>query len=137
MTSIRQLKDQKRTVLEGMADSKNAISNMEDKVSRLQGASSNLATSISEVEILKSSISDLKVDSRRWKGKEKKNFEDAYSSYKESMKNYFSRTEEAKDAIDEDIKRYEAKIDTYTIGLNNLEITLDVLNKQINQAQKE
>lgn len=134
MRSITQLHDQKRTVLIGMADSKDSISILEDKVSKLKEASSKLGTSISMVENLKKSISDLTIDLGEWKGKEKKNFEEAYSTYKENVHEYHSRTEEAQEAIEEDIRRYEADIDMKTIGLNNLENMLDSLDRQIKQA---
>src|SRR5690625_5242837 len=109
MTSISQLNDQKLTVLRGIADTKNNISNVEDKITRLQQASSNLAKSISELETLKRSIDSLIIDTGKWKGEEKDKFEENYSSYKESVKKFVASTEDAKDAIDQDIKRYEAE----------------------------
>lgn len=100
MTSVSQLYDQKRVVLRGMADTKNNISNAEDKIFRLQRASSNLATSISELEILKSSIDGLIIDAWRWRGNKKDKFEENYSSYRERVKEFVAGTEDAKDAVD-------------------------------------
>ncbi|MEC5425190.1 DUF5082 family protein [Virgibacillus sp. C22-A2] len=137
MTAVSQLQSQKKTVLRGMADTKNNISNVEYKISRLQQASSNLATSISELETLKSSINSLIIDTGRWKGKEEDKFEENYSSYKESVKKFVASTEDAKDAIDQDIKQYEAEKATWTTGLNNLENTLESLEWKIIQAQRE
>ncbi|GAB3799607.1 hypothetical protein GCM10028868_23150 [Virgibacillus kimchii] len=137
MTSLSQLREQKRTVLRGMADTRNNISSVEDKISRLQKASSNLATSISELESINSSIDGLNIDTGRWKGREQEKFEEDYSSYKDRVRNYVSRTEDAKDAIDQDIKRYEGEKAIYTTGLNNLQNTLNSLDRQINLAQKE
>src|SRR5690625_2280323 len=137
MSSLSQLQSRKSTVLRNMADSRNMISGLEDKVSRLQQASTQLATSISELESIKSSVEGLTVDTGRWKGKEKDEFEETYSSYQESVKNFVSNTENAKDTIDQDIKRYEADKAAYTTGLNNLENTLNSLEWQITQAQKE
>lgn len=137
MTSVSQLNNQKRTVLRGIADTKNNISDVEDKITRLQQASSNLATSISGLETLMSSIDSLIINRGRWKGKEEDKFEENYSSYKESVKKFVASTEDAKDAIDQDIKQYEAKKATWATGLSNLEHTLNSLNWQISQAQKE
>ncbi|QKY69801.1 DUF5082 family protein [Lentibacillus sp. CBA3610] len=134
MTSLRQLRDQKVTVLGGMAHTENKISSLEDKISRLRQASSQLATNISELETIKGSITGLTIDAGRWKGEEESEFEEHYSSYEESVKSYVSKTEDAKDAMDQDIKRYEADKATYTTGLNNLENTLDSLERQISQA---
>ncbi|WP_461182281.1 YwqH-like family protein [Virgibacillus kimchii] len=120
-----------------MADTRNNISSVEDKISRLQKASSNLATSISELESINSSIDGLNIDTGRWKGREQEKFEEDYSSYKDRVRNYVSRTEDAKDAIDQDIKRYEGEKAIYTTGLNNLQNTLNSLDRQINLAQKE
>lgn len=137
MTSVSQLNDQKLTVLRGIADTKNNISNVEDKITRLQQASSNLAKSISELETLKRSIDSLIIDTGKWKGEEKDKFEENYSSYKESVKKFVASTEDAKDAIDQDIKRYEAEKATWATGLNNLENELDSIDWKISQAAKE
>lgn len=137
MTSINQLKDQKRTVLMGMANSKNNISDLEDKLSKLKEASNQLTKNISELKTIKSSIDSLTIKSGRWNGEEKKTFEEAYDEYKEKVKKYVTATEDAKEAIDEDIKRYENNLDTKIIGLNNLESALDRLDVQITQAEKE
>ena len=137
MTSVSQLNDQKLTVLRGIADTKNNISNVEDKITRLQQASSNLAKSISELETLKRSIDSLIIDTGKWKGEEKDKFEENYSSYKESVKKFVASTEDAKDAIDQDIKRYEAEKATWATGLNNLENELDSIDWKISQAGKE
>lgn len=136
MASLRQLYDQKRTVLTGMENSQNMISDLENKISRLQKASGNLATSVSELEIIKNSVSRLTIDIGRWKGKEKSNFEEEFDNYKESVEAYVSRTEDAKDTMDQDIRRYEADKAAYTTGLSNLENTLAALDRQIIQAQK-
>ena len=137
MTSINQLKDQKRTVLMGMANSKNNISDLEDKLSKLKEASNQLTKNISELKTIKSSIDSLTIKSGRWNGEEKKTFEEAYDEYQEKVKKYVTATEDAKEAIDEDIKRYENNLDTKIIGLNNLESALDRLDVQITQAEKE
>ncbi|MFD1361467.1 YwqH-like family protein [Lentibacillus salinarum] len=135
--TLSQLQSQKSTVLRGIANSESKISGLEDKISRLQQASSQLATSISELETIKGSIDGLTIDAGRWKGKEENSFEENYSSYKDSVKRFVSKTEGAKDTIDQDIKRYEADKAAYSTGLSNLEDTLNSLETQISQEQKE
>lgn len=137
MASLSQLYAQKRTVLGNITTTKSGISSVEDKISRLEVAASRLATSISNVETIRSSISKLSIDASRWKGKEESNFQKAYSDYEESVKNYVSRTEDAKDAIDQDIRRYELERMNLITELNSLETRLYSIERQIIQAQKE
>lgn len=112
------------------------ISSTEDKISRLQQASSLLSTSISEVESIKSSINGLQIDNTRWKGKKESKFNETYSEYEVSVKDYLSKSNDAKETIDTDIKRYEAELTTYSSNLNYLTNSLDSLESQISQAQK-
>ncbi|GLO65758.1 YwqH-like family protein [Oceanobacillus kimchii] len=136
MTSIGYLYNQKDTLLNGISDSRNMISSTEDKISRLQQASSLLSTSISEVESIKSSINGLQIDNTRWKGKKESKFNETYSEYEVSVKDYLSKSNDAKETIDTDIKRYEAELTTYSSNLNYLTNSLDSLESQISQAQK-
>lgn len=137
MTSLSQLRSRKTTVLTAMGDSRDKISNVEEKIRRLEEASSELAKNISELETIKGSIDGLTIDEGSWKGQKEDKFEDNYNEYKDSVKNYVSRTEDAKEAMDDDIKRYEADKATYTTGLTNLQHNLDTLEKQISQAEQE
>ena len=137
MTSLGQLRSRKTTVLTAMGDSRDKISNVEEKIRRLEEASSELATNISELETIKGSIDGLTIDDGRWKGQQEDKFEDNYNEYKDSVKDYISKTEDAKEAMDDDIKRYEADKATYTTGLTNLQHNLDTLEKQISQAEQE
>lgn len=136
MTSIGYLYNQKNSLLNGISDSRNMISSTEDKISRLRQASSLLSTSISEVESIKSSINGLQIDNTRWKGKKESKFNDVYSEYEVSVKDYLSKSNDAKETIDTDIKRYEAELTTYSSNLNYLANSLDSLERQISQAQK-
>lgn len=136
MTSIGYLYNQKNTLLNGISDSRNMISSTEDKISRLQQASSLLSTSISEVESIKSSINGLQIDNTRWKGKKESKFNETYSEYEVSVKDYLSKSNDAKETIDTDIKRYKAELTTYSSNLNYLTNSLDSLESQISQAQK-
>lgn len=135
MTSLSQLRSQKMTVLGGMANTENRISSLEEKISRLRKASGKLGTSVSDLESIKGSITGLTINTGRWKGKEENEFEQHYSSYKESVKQYVSGAGNARDAMDQDIKRYEADKATSITGLNNLENTLNSLDGQIRVAQ--
>ncbi len=133
MIQQRQLNEQVRSVLTGMANTKNKIADLEEKIERLEEASSNLSTRITEVESLKSTVTGLEIDETKWKGKEHEDFEDVYDTYKEKARTYVSQTEEAKEDIDEDIKRYQDKLDTAFIGLGNLESNLEDIQEKIDQ----
>lgn len=136
MSVIFHLYNQRATAQSDIANKKNEISRLEDKISRLQKASTELATIISQLGPIKSSIKSLAIDVGRWKGKEEKNFEEAYSEYEVSVKDYISKTEDAKEVIDNDIQRYEADKASCTTGLNNLQSSLDSLETMISQAEK-
>jgi chromosome segregation ATPase len=123
-------------VLSGMSNSRQQISSLSDKVTRLREAFNNLQSSISELETSKSKIESLSIANNRWKGVEEKNFNNRYSTYQDSVRNYIQKVNDAKDGIEEEIRRAEDSKAAYTTGLNNLQSTLDSLNYQISMAGK-
>lgn len=133
MIRQRQLNEQVRTVLTGMADTKNKIADLEEKIERLEEASSQLSDRITEVESLKRTVTGLEIDQQKWKGKEHEDFGDVYETYEEKVTKYVSQTEDAKDDIDDDITRYQEKLDTALIGLGNLETNLEDLQEDIKE----
>lgn len=137
MTSLSQLYGQKRTVLSAMADTKNNISTLEDKITRLRIASSQMEATNSNLNNLNSSIQGIIVDNSKWNGKEENNYNEAYSNYKESTKYFVTKSEEVKINMEEDIQRYELEKTNLTTGLNNLETSLGNLEWQITQLEKE
>ncbi|MGY0691179.1 YwqH-like family protein [Virgibacillus sp. FSP13] len=136
-SALSSLYAQRSTVLAGIANSRNQIAILEEKIRRLQEASGKLSTSISELETTKSSIDGLTIDESRWKGEKEDKFEDYYDAYKSSVKSFISKTEDAKQTMEEDIARYESKKAAYETGLANLQNTLASIDSQISAAQKE
>jgi len=137
MTSLSQLRSRKTTVLTAMGDSRDKISAMDQKIERLQEASSSLETTITDLETSNKNVNDLTVDESKWKGTNKTTLDNEYDAYKDSVKEYVSKTEEAKETIDEEIQEAMDRKATYTTGLNNLEKSLSSLENQIEQAEKE
>ncbi|SHM54945.1 YwqH-like family protein [Gracilibacillus kekensis] len=137
MSSLSQLRAQKRTVLQGMNNSREQISILEDKITRLQRASNTLSSNLSELNSVKSSIESLTIENSKWKGRGKEKFDDFYITYKGSVKGYLNKVKDAKETIDEDISRYSTTQDNYVNGLNNLQNTLSSLNYQISVAERE
>lgn len=137
VSSLSQLRSQKRTVLQGMNNSREQISILEDKITRLQRASNTLSSNISELNSFKSSIESLTIENSKWKGREKEKFEGNYDTYKGSVKAYVNKVENAKETIDEDIGRYSTTQANYVNGLNSLQNTLSSLNYQISAAERE
>lgn len=135
MSYLSQLYARRSYVIRRMTDTRNMISNLEDKISRLQRASNQLSASLSDLRSIKSSIDRLNVDRARWKGKEQNKFENNYSDYKHSVKDFVLRTENAKDTIDQDLHRYEVEKSAYTIELNNLKNTLYSIESQISREE--
>ena|SRR5699024_1915720 len=137
MTSLGQLRSQKTTVLMAIGNSEDKISAMDKKIERLEEASSSLETSITDLETSKKNVNDLTVDDSKWKGTNKTTFDNEYDAYEDSVKEYVSKTEEAKETIDEEIQEAMDRKATYTTGLDNLENSLSSLENQIEQAEKE
>ena len=137
MTSLSQLRSRKTTVLTAMGDSRDKISAMDQKIERLQEASSSLETTITDLETSNKNVNDLTVDESKWKGTNKTTLDNEYDAYKDSVKEYVSKTEDAKETIDEEIQEAMDRKATYTTGLNNLENSLSSLENQIEQAEKE
>lgn len=136
MSSLNRLYNQKNTITSNIASTKNVISSLEDKISRLERASSDLDVSISNVKNIQGSISRLTIDTGRWKGEEENKFEEAYSDYVQSVKEYVSKAEDAKDAIDVDKSRYLSQKVGFLSQLSHLENSLRSIDRQIIQAQE-
>lgn len=130
------LRRQRTTVLNGMSNSRQQISVLSDKITRLQTASSNLQSSISVLETSKSNIDNLSIDNSRWKGTKENRFNNRYSTYQDSVRNYVQKVNDAKDGIDEELRRAEQSKAGYTAGLNNLQSTLNSLDYQIRMAER-
>lgn len=136
MSSLNRLYNQKNTITSNIASTKNVISSLEDKISRLERASSDLDVSISNVKSIQGSISRLTIDTGRWKGEEENKFEEAYGDYVQSVKEYVSKVEDAKDAIDADKSRYLSQKVGFLSQLSHLENSLRSIDRQIIQAQE-
>jgi uncharacterized protein YukE len=119
-----------------MSNSRQQISVLSDKITRLQTASSNLQSSISVLETSKSNIDNLSIDNSRWKGTKENRFNNRYSTYQDSVRNYVQKVNDAKDGIDEELRRAEQSKAGYTAGLNNLQSTLNSLDYQIRMAER-
>src|SRR5690625_4758207 len=128
------LRSRRSTVLSGMSNSRQQISVLSDKITRLREASNNLQTSITQLESSKSIIDGLTIDNSRWKGTKESRFNNRYSGYQDSVRNFVQETNNAKDGIDEEIRRAEQSKAGYTTGLNNLQSSLDSLDYQIRMA---
>lgn len=129
------LKKQRSTVISGMSNSRQQISILSDKISRLQAASSNLQSSIAELETSKNNINNLSIDNSKWEGSKENKFSNHYSDYRTSVRNYLQSVNDAKEGIDEEIRRLEQSKAGYMKGLGNLESTLNSLNNQISRAE--
>lgn len=132
---VNLLKRQRSTVLSGINNSRQQINILSDKISRLQTASSNLQSSIIELETILSNVENLSIDSNRWRGTKQTEFSDRYSSYETSVSNYCRNVNDAKDIIDEEIRRAEQSKAGYEAGLSNLQSTLNSLDSQIRMAE--
>lgn len=129
------LRRQRTTVLNGMQNSREQISILSDKITRLRTASNNLESSITELETSKSNIDNLSINNSRWKGTNENNFNGRYSTYQGHVGNFVQHTKNAKSTIDEEISQAEQSKAAYTTGLNNLQSTLNSLDAQIRNAE--
>ncbi|WP_249872490.1 YwqH-like family protein [Oceanobacillus saliphilus] len=136
-TDLSLLRRQRSTVLQGMSNSREQINILADKIARLQAASNSLQSSITALESSKSAIDSLSVDSSWWKGTNETKFYDRYATYQDSVQAYVRKSKDAKDGIDDEIRRTEQSRLVYTNGLNNLHSTLQSLENQISIAERE
>ncbi|MRX72691.1 DUF5082 domain-containing protein [Bacillus lacus] len=113
------------------------ISDLEAKISRLQTALREISSSLTSLESEKSSIDSLSIDESSWRGKKKEDFQKKYDQFKESVKTYISNVVDAKEAIANDIKRYENEKALCHSSIASLQNTLQSLDIQIAQAQRE
>ncbi len=135
--SLQTLKNRRSVTLQGMSNARMRITDLEDKLSRLKTASNTLNGQISELNTIKSTIDNVQIDGNMWKGKEKSEFDTHYEQYKTNTQNYIEKTETAKSDIDEEIRRVQTDLTNARAGLDNLTSTLEGLNRQISQAEKE
>lgn len=135
--SLQTLKNRRSVTLQGMSNARMRITDLEDKLSRLKTASNTLNGQISELNTIKSTIDNVQIDGNMWKGKEKSEFDTHYEQYKTNTQNYIEKTETAKSDIDEEINRVQTTLTNARAGLDNLTSTLESLNRQISQAEKE
>lgn len=135
--SLQTLKNRRSVTLQGMSNARMRITDLEDKLSRLKTASNALNGQISELNTIKSTIDNVQIDGNMWKGKEKSEFDTHYEQYKTNTQNYIEKTETAKSDIDEEINRVQTTLTNARAGLDNLTSTLESLNRQISQAEKE
>lgn len=130
------LRRQRTTVLNGISNSKGEINKLADKISRLQTASNKLTSLITELETCKSNINNLSLNKNRWKGAELNKFNNRYVTYEGHVGNLVKQTINAKDTIDDEIRRFEQSKNGYLNGLATLESTLYSLNMQISNAER-
>ncbi|GGB34766.1 hypothetical protein GCM10011409_10270 [Lentibacillus populi] len=135
--SLSSLQKQKETVKAGMENSRNMISAAQDKVKRLQEASSSMQTSIQSLRNIKSNIDDFEVNKAKWEGEEEKQFETKYNSYGIYVGVYDSDTRKAKQQIDEDLEAARQEKAHAETGLENLQRILDGLESDIKAAKEE
>src|SRR5699024_1885145 len=136
MSNLDALYKRRESHYEGMVYLKGNIAGLEDKISRLQEASSALETTISNQKDIQSTIDGIEVDESKWKGEEKDTFVEQYDSYVEKLEEFISKTEDQKDIIDEEIERAETSLATSEAHLSNMESLLDSLNDKISEAEK-
>ncbi|WP_153463042.1 YwqH-like family protein [Sediminibacillus terrae] len=134
---LYRLRRQRATVVQGISNSREQISILADKITRLRSASSNLQGSISSLETSKQQINSLSIDKNSWKGKNQTKFESRYDAYKDSVKDYVDKTIDAREGIEDEIRRLENTRMAYTNGLSNLQSTLNSLDYQISRAKED
>lgn len=137
MSSLSYLRWRKSSVQSQIQSNRTLISDAEDKISRLRQALNEISTSLSDLQSIKSSINSLTIDLNSWRGKTEDEFDKIYSRYKDSVKTYISKVDDAKEAINDDIRRYEAEKSSYQSSITSLQHSLNSLNWQISQAEKE
>ncbi|WP_077320205.1 YwqH-like family protein [Virgibacillus proomii] len=136
-TSLSLLRQQRSTVLKGISNSKEQIIILADKISRLRAASTNLQKSISELESNKRQVDSLSIENNRWSGTNETKFLNKYDAYRDSVKSFLGDTINAKEDIEDTIRRLEDSKAAYINGLNNLQSTLSSIEYKISHVKVE
>lgn len=136
-TSLSSLKIQKTIVKTEMADTRQQISDVTDKVKRLQDVSSSMQTSIQSLRNLKGNVDDFEVTKAKWEGEEEEKFADKYNAYKDSINGYASDTSKAKKQIEEDLEAARKERAQAVTGMEVLQNNLDRLEADIKDAKED
>lgn len=125
---------QRTSVVTGIGNTKDNISNLEGKIERLDRAFTTLGNKINELIVVKRNIGECNVNINMWKGNESERFEREYQIYIAKTERYFTKTIEAREVIDEEKRRLESSLDNAEIHLSRLTNSLNALNYQISQT---
>ena len=115
---------QKSTVISGMANVRGNISDLKNKISRLEKASTTLSGQINELQNIHRMIHGLNITENEWRGKEKNKFERHYYNYQTNTERYINRTRDAKEAIDEEKRKMASSLANAETHFNSLGNTL-------------
>lgn len=134
--ALNHLYERRNSILMSLSDSKHQVYVLEHKISRLQEASRSLGSSITTLETTQGSINNLKRDAGRWQGHKESIFEDDYHSYKTEVKQFVQKTKDARETIEDDIRRYQLSLNSYEASVRNLNHRLTEIDRQISAANK-
>src|SRR5699024_2551620 len=135
--SISHFKDQESMVKEGMDHSEEQITVADEKITRLQEASSSLDSCLESLGNMKEDIDDFEVTKTKWQGEEEENITAKHNPYAIFLNTYESNVSKAKEQIVEDLEEAKAEKETAEIGLENLEDVLDGLESDIKLAKED
>ncbi|WP_079709011.1 YwqH-like family protein [Paraliobacillus ryukyuensis] len=137
VSSLSYLRSRKYAVQREISSCHDRVAELEEKIARLKEAIQKLSTVLSDIDSIKSSINQLTINATNWRGENEKEFDTNYDQYKDSIESYVKDTEDAKDIMNDDIRRYEAKRDALLIRISNLESELSSINVQIRREMRE
>ncbi|GAE32063.1 YwqH-like family protein [Alkalihalobacillus hemicellulosilyticus] len=136
MSSLHYLRWRKSTVQNQIQFNRNAVASTEDKLIRLRQALNELSSTLSDLDSVRYSINSLSIDLKSWRGKKEDDFEQKYNRYKDNTKAYVFKVDDAKEAINDDIRRYEAEKASYQSSISSLEHTIRFLDNQIAHVKR-
>ncbi|WP_096186923.1 YwqH-like family protein [Evansella halocellulosilytica] len=102
-----------------------------DEVSRLSTAVSNLQSAVSDLRSSKSKIDKLTIQASSWKGEKESTFSNRYSSYQSAVNRYSNKADDAKECMEDDLRRAEERRQSLAANISNLQWSINSLDNQI------
>lgn len=134
---LNRLQKRKTNVNQDIGNARERISAAEDKIERLQEASTALDTSIQSLRSVREAIESFEVTKAKWEGDQEQQFESTYNSYGVVIGIYDIDAGNAKQQIDEDLELAKQDKAQALIGLGIMQFRLAGLESDIKAAKED
>ncbi|WP_062050959.1 DUF5082 family protein [Bacillus sp. JCM 19034] len=131
MSYLSTLRARRNRVTNQIQHTRGQRSIVSNEVTRLRTALNSLNSALSDVRSAKSKIDRLSIHSSRWRGTNETTFSNRYSSYQTTVTSFMNNADHAKDRMEDDLRRAEAREQSLSSQITNLQQTLNSIDNQI------